>query len=164
MLRLNRDASEALVAAGARAATDITGFGLLGHAAEMAAAAGVCFEIESGAAPALPGARQYITAGMIPGGIARNYNFLLTPDAPRPDDGHDHPLPGLPPDPGSRVLVTPGVDDDLVTLLLDPQTSGGLFAAVPPAALAALEADLARRDVPVWRVGVVREGRGVRVR
>ena len=164
MLRLNGAASKALVAAGVRAATDITGFGLLGHAAEMAAAAGLCFEIESGAAPALPGALQYIAAGMIPGGIARNYNFLLEPDRPRPDDGHDHPLPGLPPDPGSRVLVTPGVDDDLVTLLLDPQTSGGLFAAVPPAALAALEADLARRDVPVWRVGVVRAGRGVVVR
>jgi selenide,water dikinase len=164
MLRLNGAASEALVAAGVRAATDITGFGLLGHAAEMAAAAGLCFEIESGAAPALPGALAYIAAGMIPGGIARNYNFLLEPDRPRPDDGHDHPLPGLPPDPSSRVLVTPGVDDDLITLLLDPQTSGGLFAAVPPDRIAALEADLARRDVPVWRVGVVRAGRGVVVR
>ena len=67
MMRLNRAASEALVAAGVRAATDITGFGLLGHAAEMAAAAGVCFEIESGAAPALPGALDYIAAGISPG-------------------------------------------------------------------------------------------------
>jgi selenide,water dikinase len=164
MLRLNRAASEALVAAGVRAATDITGFGLLGHAAEMAAAAGLCFEIESGIVPALPGARQYIAAGMTPGGIARNYNFLLTPDQPRPDDGHDHPLPGLPPDPASRVLVTPGVDDELVTLLLDPQTSGGLFAAVPPDRIAGLEAAMADRGLSLWRVGLVREGGGVMVR
>ncbi len=164
MMRLNRDASEALVAAGVRAATDITGFGLLGHAAEMAEAAGVCFEIDSEAAPALPGALAYIAAGNTPGGIARNYNFLLTPAAPRPDDGHDHPLPGLPPDPTSRVTVAPGVDDDLVTLLLDPQTSGGLFAAVSPAAFPALEADMARRGVSLWRVGAVRAGHGVVVR
>ena len=77
---------------------------------------------------------------------------------------HDHAVPHLPDDPTSQVMVATGVDDDLVTLLLDPQTSGGLFAAVPPALLPALEADLARRAVPVWRVGVVREGRGVLVR
>jgi selenide,water dikinase len=164
MLRLNGVASEALVAAGVRAATDITGFGLLGHAAEMAAAAGVCFEIDSALAPALPGALQYIAAGLTPGGIARNYNYLLKPDEPRPDDGHDHLLPGLPPDPTSRVIVSPGVDDDLVTLLLDPQTSGGLFAAVRPDRIAALEDAMADRALPHWRVGGVRAGRGVLVR
>ena len=180
MLRLNRAASEALVAAGVRAATDITGFGLLGHAAEMAFAAGVCFAIEAATVPALPGALEYIDRGFTPGGIDRNYHFLLEPDAPPPlPDGHDHALPNLPDEPGirtdiennlptpnpqpptPRVTVAPGVPPDLPILLLDPQTSGGLLAAVPPAAFAALEADCTRRDQPLWRIGEVRAGRGI---
>ena len=59
------------------------------------------------------------------------------------------------------MLVGPGVSDNLVSLLLDPQTSGGLFAAIAPAALPALQADCAARGVSLWRVGRVAAGAGV---
>jgi len=115
--------------------------------------------------PALPGALGYIEAGLTPGGLERNYHFLFEPQAPPPADGHDHALPALPPAAGQqRAVAAPDLSPALITLLCDPQTSGGLLAAVPPAALAGLEADCARREVPLWRIGTVRAGRGIIVR
>lgn len=102
MVTLNRDASVAALAAGARAATDITGFGLLGHGYKMARASGVTLVIESAAVPYLEGARDAAAAGYIPGGSRRNLDWVR---------------PNLRSDVGETELV----------LLADAQTSGGLL-------------------------------------
>jgi selenide,water dikinase len=121
MSTLNRAAAEVLVAHGARAMTDITGFGLIGHAAEMVEGQDVGFALDAPAVPLLPGALDCAAAGVLPGGLTRNRRFR-------------EPM----------VDVAAGVEPHRLTLLYDPQTSGGLLAALPPEqaplALAALHA------------------------
>src|SRR3954452_1139795 len=78
MLRLNGTASRVFRWAGVRACTDITGFGLLGHASEMAQAGGVQFRIDSSSMPLLEGALQYVKSKQIPGGTGRNREYLLS--------------------------------------------------------------------------------------
>ena len=135
MMQLNRKASQALLEAGAsvHAVTDITGFGLLGHAWEMAAQslAGMRFEFD--ALPLLPDARHYAEQGHVTGGAHRNATYL----AP-------------------HVRIDERLDKIDRELLWDPQTSGGLFAAIDPACWPALEA-LATLDPEVrfWRIGEV---------
>lgn len=107
MLELNREGCAAIREAGAHGATDVTGFGLLGHAREMALASGVTLEIDAGAIPLLEGALEYARAGAQPGGLKSNREFVAC-DVDR-----------------SRVE-----DDALYALLCDPQTSGGLLASV----------------------------------
>src|SRR5438477_2089836 len=82
MLRLNGPASRVFRWAGLRACTDITGFGLLGHASEMAEAGGVCFRIQAAAVPLLDGALEYVRAKQIPGGTGRNREYLLAGTEP----------------------------------------------------------------------------------
>ncbi len=138
MCRLNRAASEVLVAAGVVAATDVTGFGLLGHGLEMARASGVRLVFDAEAIPALPGALALAAAGVETGGGGHNRRFT----AP-------------------ALAVAPGVADARVALAHDPQTSGGLLAAVSDELLAAVEAALAGAGVPSWRIGRVEVGSGV---
>ncbi len=130
MMQLNRKASEALQRPGVHAVTDITGFGLLGHAWEMAAQslAGMLFDYD--ALPVLPHVHRYAELGCVPGGTYRNEAFL----AP-------------------HVRIAGRLDEYARALLWDPQTSGGLFAAIDPAIWPAL-AELAP-DVRFWRVGEV---------
>jgi selenide, water dikinase len=138
MRTLNRAASEVLVAHAIRGATDVTGFGLLGHALEMARAAGVILAFESTALPVLDGALELAAEGLETDGAAHNRRFT----AP-------------------ALTVEPAASPALVALAHDPQTSGGLLAAVPPDRLEALRADLARAGVDAWivgRVGRVEEG------
>ena len=108
MLTLNKDACEAMLAAGAHGCTDVTGFGLLGHAREMAMASHVTLEIDSASIEFLPGAIDYAKQGAVPGGLNNNRAFAE-----------------------SCVLVRPGVDPVVLELLYDPQTSGGLLISVP---------------------------------
>jgi selenide,water dikinase len=126
MRTLNRGASEILVANGVIGVTDVTGFGLLGHGLEMARASGTRFVIEAGALPSLPGAIDLARDGVETGGAAHNRRFVL-------DD----------------LEIRPNVRDELVTLAHDPQTSGGLLAALPPdrlgPVLAELDEDRCRR-------------------
>ncbi|HQP88879.1 MAG TPA: selenide, water dikinase SelD, partial [Thermoanaerobaculia bacterium] len=124
MRTLNRGAAEAMVEVGASAATDVTGFGLLGHLREMAAASGVDAEVEAASVPLLPGVRDLAAADGVPGGSLENLDHV----APHVDFA-----PGL-----SRV-------DRL--LLADAQTSGGLLIAVPEERSVALLATLAARGV-----------------
>lgn len=138
MLRLNRAAAEVLVGAGVVAATDVTGFGLLGHGLEVARASRVRLVFDGGAIPALPGALVLAAAGVETGGAAHNRRYV----AP-------------------ALEVTPGVTAPLVSLAHDPQTSGGLLAAVPDELLSAVEAALVGAGVPSWRVGRVEAGSGV---
>ena len=132
MRQLNRAASEALVGLGIRGATDVTGFGLLGHGLEMARASGTRFVFDAAALPALPGALDLAADGVETGGAAHNRRFV---------DG--------------SLEIGPGVTPELVTLAHDPQTSGGLLAAIPPARLGDVESALDRADVLHRRVGRV---------
>jgi len=117
MLKLNGDACRAMLAFDTHACTDITGFGLLGHAREMAVASGVTLEIESAAIPLLPGALDAVRAGAVPGGLKNNVEFA-----------------------SCVVELAKEIDPALLQLLYDPQTSGGLLIALPEHEAAALEA------------------------
>jgi selenide,water dikinase len=138
MVTLNREAARAAVAAGLHAATDITGFGLVGHAHEMAERAGVRVRISAGAVPLLPGAREHAVNADF-GGLERNSAYFLDAGRVRFD----------------------GVDEVLRTLLLDPQTSGGLLVGVPAAHANAWEQARAAHSVSATRIGEVTEGTGV---
>jgi len=112
MVQLNADASVAALRVGARAATDITGFGLLGHAWHMARASGVTLRFDAAAVPLLPGAEAAAREGVTTGGAARNARYV-------------QPLTSW----NASVSVTARI------ALCDPQTSGGLLVAVPRARL-----------------------------
>ncbi len=128
MLTLNRAAAEALAGLTVHACTDITGFGLLGHAREMALASNVTLVIEAKRVPLLPGALHYAQQGAIPGGLNNNRDFA-----------------------SSCVAPAESLDPALLQLLYDPQTSGGLLVSLP-------EPDAARMcerfpaAVPIGRV------------
>ena len=104
MASLNRDASRAALAAGVRAATDVTGFGLLGHLYKMCRASGVTARVDAAAVPYLDGAREALAAGHVPGGSRRNLDWV------RP-----------------HLVASAGVDEGELLLLADAQTSGGLL-------------------------------------
>lgn len=116
MLRTNAEAARAALDAGSVAATDVTGFGLLGHLGRMAEASGVDVVIDVGAVPRIPESLELAAAGMVPRGTRRNLDWVRD----RLDAG--------------------GCDETTLTLLADAQTSGGLvFGAAPDAAAAAVE-------------------------
>ncbi len=144
MLRLNRAAARAARAAEVIAATDITGFGLLGHGAEMAlageGASGAGFVIEAGAVPVLAGALTYIKAGYLTRGAARNPQYF-----------------------GQHIRFAETIDPVLRTLLWEAETSGGLLLAVPAANTARFERTCAESNQPAWRIGEVISGAGIQV-
>ena len=115
MIRLNRAACEAMLRFDVEGCTDVTGFGLAGHAREMALASGVTLEIEAAAVPLLPGAMEAAEAGAIPGGLKNNLEFVAC-----------------------AVAEPASLSTALRSLLYDPQTSGGLLIAVAPGDAAAL--------------------------
>jgi selenide,water dikinase len=128
MRRLNAEASRAALAVGARCATDITGFGLLGHASHIARASAVTLVVEVSRIPVLPGAREAAASGVGTGGAGRNEEFLE-----------------------SRVAWGAVSEVDRA-LLVDPQTSGGLLVAVPEHAVG----DYLSRVAEAAVVGIVR--------
>lgn len=132
MTTLNRGAAEVFGEHRIHGATDVTGFGLVGHGLEMARASGTRFVFETGALPALDGALDLARAGVETGGAAHNRRYVQP-----------------------ALTVAEGVPAELVALAHDPQTSGGLLAAIQAADLDAVEADLDARAVPHWRVGRV---------
>ncbi|MFL5749588.1 MAG: selenide, water dikinase SelD [Chloroflexota bacterium] len=134
---LNQAAGEVLVRHAIAGATDVTGFGLLGHGLEMARASGTRFVFAAASLPALPGALDLAQAGVETGGAAHNRRFV-----------------------GSQLTVEDDVPETLVTLAHDPQTSGGLLAAVPARQVEAVEADLDAAGVENWRIGRVEGDRG----
>ncbi len=109
MATLNRTASEWMIKCGAHACTDITGFSFLGHALEMATASQVGLLIQSEAIPIFPEAMEYAKIGLVPGGARSNRQFF-----------------------SCRVEAQSNVDEVLLDILYDPQTSGGLLIALPP--------------------------------
>ncbi len=134
MLRLNRAAAQAMQEVGIQCATDITGYGLLGHAYEIAEASDVAIRFRSDALPLLDGALEYARRKQIPGGAGRNKLYL---------DG--------------KVAFIKQLSDDLHEILFDPQTSGGLLIAVPAEQLKAMTRALDSRGVAHWVIGEVVE-------
>jgi len=133
MTTLNAAASEAALAAGVSAATDVTGFSLLGHLHRMLRASGVSAVVRAPAVPLLPGALELTAAGYVSGGTRNNMSYL-TP----------------------WVSVSAEVPPDVAVLLQDAQTSGGLLLAT--ADVDGLRAELSSRGVLAAVIGTVRPG------
>jgi selenide, water dikinase len=134
MTTLNASARDAAVEVGVHAATDVTGFGLLGHLRELCVGSGVGAVIDANAVPVIDGVRELLSAGMVAGGTRRNHAFV----APEVDFG-----------------ALPEAEQ---LLLCDAQTSGGLLFAVPPAAAGRLVAALtARGTLAAARIGTTTE-------
>ena len=142
MVALNRDAAQAALAAEVRAATDITGFGLVGHAWEMASASGVGVRMRASAVPLLPGARDYAERRITPGGLQRNSDYFLAQ---------------------GRVSFDESIDGPLRDVLIDPQTSGGLLIGIASHAAPRFEREAAERGVHVTLIGEVVAGSDVTV-
>lgn len=140
MTLLNSAASALASKVGVRAATDITGFGLIGHGIEMAEASGVRLVIDFGQVPLFSGALAYANMGTFPGGTLDNQKFF-----------------------GDRVEFAAGITDAEQLLLFDAQTSGGLLLAVPGDRIDAMTERGLGDDLPFWRIGTVREGSGIEI-
>ena len=132
MRRLNRDASLAMQAVGVHAATDVTGFGLIGHLTGMMRGSGVSARVDAGAVPVLPGVRELLAQGVAPGGTRNN---LAAAEA--------------------HTAWSPRLTEEERLLLCDAQTSGGLLIAVPRERLPRLLDELGARDVSHAVVGAV---------
>jgi selenide,water dikinase len=136
MTRLNDDASRLALEHGATGATDVTGFGLLGHVGRMATESHVAVDLDAEAVPVLAGVPELAAAGFVPGGSARNLRWV----ADRLDTGR--------------------VPEATVLLLADAQTSGGLVFGVAPSELDAVLAGLAATGHTAACIGHVRAGDG----
>ena len=136
MVTLNRKACEVMLAYPVHGCTDVTGFGLLGHAREMAKASNVTLEIDHARVEFLPGALEYSAAGAIPGGLKNNREFV-----------------------SCSVQLIGKIAPEVEDLLYDPQTSGGLLIAVEADRAEALRDELRREGVPASVVGSAVERR-----
>ncbi len=139
MLTLNRaacDALKTLPAGAVHAVTDVTGFGLIGHASEMATASGCTLAIDAEAVPLLAGVLA-LASDNLPGGGRTNAEHF-----------------------GAGVELRRAIPADLLQLLYDPQTSGGLLAAIDPGESSAARAAFAAGGVRAWEIGTVLVIRG----
>ena len=134
MCTLNRASMELALPLEVHAATDVTGFGLLGHAREMAVGSKVSFAIDSAQIEFLPEARELAQKGFLPGGLKRNLEFI-----------------------GGCVEFAPGVPEEVRNLLFDPQTSGGLLLSVASKDATRLLESLRASGVSAQQVGEVIE-------
>jgi selenide, water dikinase len=137
MRTLNKDAADALRPFEPTAVTDVTGFGLFGHAHEMAERSGVRIRLESERFPAIDGALDLARSGVRTSGDPRNREFA---------EPH---------------VEVEGIPEALEVLAYDPQTAGGLLAAVPAERAVTLEAEFIARRIFLRRIGVVENGSGV---
>jgi selenide, water dikinase len=135
MTQLNAAASQAALAAGVIAATDVTGFGLLGHLHRMLAASAAAATVTAAAVPLLPGAGGLAAAGFVSGGTQAN-TARISP----------------------FTNLHPAIPAELAVLLYDAQTSGGLLLATPAASTETLLADLQARGLPAALIGEVVSG------
>ena len=138
MRTLNRDHAEALRPFNPNAVTDVTGFGLLGHAYEMASRSEVRLELQANALPALPGAVELAEAGIRTGGDRRNREYA-----------------------GPHVESTATAAQE--ALAYDPQTAGGLLVSLPADKVPVLVATFADLGLELHQIGGVRDGSGVRL-
>lgn len=134
MTTLNKQASEVCLRHEVHSLTDVTGFGMIGHAREMALGSNVSLWLNAAAIPLLPGALDCVDGGFIPGGLRNNRDFA-----------------------SCCVEADPAVPEHLHTILYDPQTAGGLLIAVSAGDAEALIADLRKAGVPATEIGAVVE-------
>ncbi len=135
MLLLNRDAAAVMVEAGASAATDVTGYGLIGHLLEICRGSQLGAEVSAAAVPVLAGARDFLRRGFRPAGTMRNVETF-------------------------RKHVQSTVDESEFTLLCDAQTSGGLLVAISPEKASGFEARMREGGLFCAKVGVLNDNRG----
>ncbi len=133
MLRLNKEASEVALEASATSVTDVTGFGLLGHACNMVRDSEVDFIIDTKAIPSFKGVMEFISSGIIPEGAYNNLRFLE-----------------------NKVAFSSSIDEDMRLLLADPETSGGLLITVSKDKIRIFE----DKGIDYWIIGEVKEGKG----
>ena len=136
MLRLNRAAAEVAQEAGAGGATDITGFGFLGHAGEMVVASGAGIAVDTSRLPFLPHARALAEAGHFSGGMKRNRRYLESVF-------------------GARLEIAADVPAVVVSLLMEAETSGGLLFSVRPEQAGGVRDAFRAAAEEVWEVGEV---------
>jgi selenide,water dikinase len=140
MKKLNREAGGLAVEFGLRGGTDVTGYSLLGHGSEMAAASGVGFRLEAEKIPFVSCAHKYAEMCTFPGGMADNRLFF-----------------------GSRIRFAANIPEEMQMLLFDPQTSGGLLLAVPGSRMDAFMQSAREIALPIWVIGEAFEGAGIDV-
>lgn len=140
MLRLNKTAGALAAELSVKGGTDITGFGFLGHAVEMAEASGVSLHFEFSNIPFLSGAHGYAEKGIFPGGAFDNKAYF------------------------ESLVRFDRIDEPSQMLLFDPQTSGGLLFGLTQKKLPEFERRAKELNQPVWVVGEVRSGKGISVR
>jgi len=140
MQRLNQAAGSLAVQQGVRGGTDVTGFGLLGHAVELASASGVGLRLSYDRIPFVACARKYASLGTFPGGAFDNLRYF-----------------------GPHARFTDAISEEMRMLLFDPQTSGGLLLAVPPAELESFQRRAKEAKQAVWVIGEAVEGEGITV-
>jgi selenide,water dikinase len=142
MVRLNDTASAVMRTFPVHACSDVTGFGLLGHAFEMASGSGVTIVLEARALPLLPGARRLAQHGCLTGGCRRNREYLKT-----------------------KTSVNRSIPADLVEIALDPQTSGGLLIALSSDRADAIVEQLRAKGIDeAARIGLATAAQDVSVR
>ncbi len=139
MTRLNRGASEVLGELGIAGCTDITGFGLLGHGGEMVLASGCGIRLRAEAVPLLSGAMRYAEQGLFAGGLGRNRKYLE----------------GLAGEGRLLLRLSPSLAPELVSLLFDSETSGGLLFSAPAERREAVREGFKAKDEAVWEIGEV---------
>ena len=144
MLRLNRVAAHVALECGAHGATDITGFGLLGHLLEMIEASGAGARVSASRLPVLPGARAMAAAGHLSGGMKRNRRHVEAVLGP-------------------RLVIDPAVPEDVATLLFEAETSGGLLFSVAPERALDVHDRFRARGEPCAEIGEVTTAREIRV-
>lgn len=140
MLALNRTACETMVRYAVHGCTDVTGFGLLGHAREMAQGSDATVEIDHTQIELLPGALEYAARGAIPGGLKNNREFV-----------------------SCAVQIVSSISIEVESLLYDPQTSGGLLISVAGEEAEALAKELREAGVPARRIGSVRPRQAAKI-
>jgi len=138
MARLNREAAEILTRHGVRCCTDITGFGLLGHASEMAAKSGVRLSLLASEAPFLPGTREYADQWLFPGGTGRNKKAYE-----------------------GGIRICSDIEEEVLHLLYTPETSGGLLSAVPGDKADLVVSEFQQRGAFCRTIGTVEKGCGL---
>lgn len=142
MLRLNRKTAETAMSSDLtiHGMTDITGYGLLGHAHELAQNSQVQLVIDLARVPILPGTLTYARDGIVPGGLNRNRDYLL----------NNH-----------FVSLDNTLEVAHTSILFDPQTSGGLLIAVPPTSMSKMQEKLHAIGELFWEIGEIRKGEGI---
>lgn len=137
MLMLNKTASQAAVAAGSKSATDVTGFGLLGHALNIARSSKADLVIYSEKVPLMDNVKELSAAGAVPKGAKNNLDFCK-----------------------KGTSFAAGVTKGIRLALSDPQTSGGLLISLPQDGLKKFDRVMKKENLPYWTIGEVRKGKG----